>query len=66
MPQVIECVLVTAVMGTNHSGQRGGERVNVLDVLRWQSNAAIACYFRFMVVDTGIGFTLAGLETART
>ena len=66
VPQGIECVLVTAVMGTNHSGQRGGERVNVLDVLRWQSDADIARYFYFMAVDTGIEFPLAGFETART
>ena len=67
VPQGIECVLVTAVMGTNHSAQRGGERVNVLDVMRWQSDAAIGRYFfHFMSVDAGIGFPLAEFETALT
>jgi hypothetical protein len=62
----IECVLVKTLMGTSHSGQGGGEQVNVLDLSRWQSDATMALYFFFMPVYAGIGFPLAGFETAQT
>jgi len=60
-------VLVKTLVGTRHSGQRGGERVNVLDLSRGQFGVTTVRYFFiFIPVDAGIGFPLAGFETART
>ena len=62
-----ECVLVKTLMGTSHSGQRGGERVNVLDLSRGQFGVTtVRCFFICFPVDAGIGFPLTGLETALT
>ena len=61
-----ECVLVKTLMGTNHSRQSGGERVNVLDLSRWQSDATMARYFFFAPINVGMRFPVAGLETAQT
>jgi hypothetical protein len=65
--QGIEYVLARALMGTNHSRQSGGERVNVLGLSRGQFDATTVRYFfSFMPVDAGIGFPLAEFETERT
>ena len=60
-------MLVNTLMGTSHSDQSGGERVNVLDLSRGQFDATTVRYFfHFMSVDAGIGFPLAEFETALT
>jgi hypothetical protein len=53
------------LMGTSHSGQSGGEQVNVLDLSRGQFGAMMVRYFfLFGTIGDGIGFPLAGSETA--
>jgi hypothetical protein len=61
----IEGVLLKTLMGTSHSGQSGGEQVNVLDLSRGQFGAMMVRYFfLFGTIGDGIGFPLAGSETA--
>jgi hypothetical protein len=62
--QDIEHVLVGPMMGTNHSRQSGGERVNVLDLSRWQFAAIVVGYLPFAPIATGFEFQLAGYEAA--
>ena len=64
--QDTEHVLVEALMGTNHSRQSGGERVNVLDLSRWQFGVPTVRYFPFTPIAVGTGIPLLGLPTART
>ena len=60
-------MLVKILMGTNQSRQSGGERVNVLDLSRWQFGAtAVRYFFVFETIGVESGFPLAGFETART
>ena len=63
----IEYVLVKPLMGTSHSDQSGGERVNVLDLSQGQFGAAMVRYFvLFGPIGVWTGFPVAGFETART
>jgi hypothetical protein len=62
----IEQVLVETLMGTNHSRQSGGERVNVLDLSRWQFGVTTVRYFAFTPIAVGTGFPVSALPTART
>jgi hypothetical protein len=64
--QDIEHVLVETLMGSNHSRQSGGERVNVLGLSRWQFGVTTVRYFAFIPIAVGIGFPVSGLPTART
>ena len=60
-------MLLKALMGTSHSDQTGGERVNVLDLSRGQFGATrVRYFFLFGPIGVGIGFPVAGFETART
>ena len=60
-------MLVKTLMGTNQSRQSGGERVNVLDLSRWQFGATrVRYFFLFGLIGVGIEFPVAGFETAGT
>ena len=64
--QDIEHVLVETLMGSNHLRQSGGERVNVLGLLRWLFGVTMVRYFAFTPIAVGTGIPLLGLPTART
>ncbi len=64
--QDIEHVLVETLMGSSHSRQSGGERVNVLGLSRWQFGVTTVRYFAFTPIAVGAGIPLVGLPTART
>jgi hypothetical protein len=51
-------------MGTNHSRQSGGERVNVLDLLRWQFAVTMTRYLPFTPIAAGFDFQRGRYEAA--